>query len=263
MKVAAVEVFRSVQGEGFNAGRPAIFVRLSGCNLSCVFADGAVCDTPYQQTNIKTDVDGLFGAYVAPLLWEVRPPQEQGIEMPPPVAERVLGVRRDARPMLILTGGEPTLAPAFDEIVRVAMRCGFYVAVETNGTRWREGLRLVDWICVSPKDTVQQGSTAPFHNHNPQDPALNATLLHYLALNQRTAGSEFRYVIGPEDPTPPFYDAFRHYVSPAALSTGDGMEWQRGFDGFVAGAVQRCHEIVWADPRWRISIQTHKFMGVR
>lgn len=250
--VALVEVFRSVQGEGYHSGRPAIFVRVAGCNLSCVFAEGALCDTPYQKSNFKALVPDLFTDYVLPLLG--------GLKVGPRLAHRGWN---ENRPMLVLTGGEPTLAPAFDDIIDAAREHNFYVAVETNGTRWRAAFERCDWITVSPKEDVAQGSPFKGHNPNPQSAALEAKVVRWLGANEHLPVSEYRYVIAPDSPTPPYYAAFRHYVSPATLSDGTGLEWQKGFPGFVPGALDRCHEIVWQDPRWRISLQTHKLMGVR
>lgn len=259
--IALVEVFRSVQGEGYNAGRPAIFVRFAGCNLSCVFADGSVCDTPYQQAKIKTDLDELFAEYILPLTIPNKLPEpELGEDWRPPSGPR----RDERRLMLILTGGEPTLAPQFDAVAKEASRLGFYVAVETNGTRWREGLLWCDWVTVSPKVSIHQGSPAPLHNPHPASPALHAQVVRLLDVEKSRPSGEYRYVIGGADtPAPPHTAAFRHYVSPAVLSDGLGMEWQQGFPGFVPGALKRCLEIVQDDPRWRVSVQQHKQWQVR
>ncbi len=248
-KIALVEIFKSVQGEGYHAGRPAIFVRTSGCNLSCVFAEGSVCDTPYQQPNMKLTVLEIMA---------------QVQELSGGISARVRWSNyREQRPMLIITGGEPTMTPLFDELVNAAIADGFYTAVETNGTKWRDGLARIDWICISPKESVIQGSPAQYHNHNPQDPRLDEEVTRCLDAYSDQPSGEYRYVISGDSEAPPYLEAFRHYVSPAVLSDGMGKEWQTGFPGFVPGALQRCQEIVWRDPRWRISLQTHKLMGVR
>lgn len=245
-KVALVEVFHSVQGEGHNAGRAAIFVRTAGCNLSCVFAEGAVCDTPYQKARLKLTVSEIMAG-----------------------AEVFIGCREvehnyEYAPMLILTGGEPTLCPQFDSLVWAGLARGFYVAVETNGTRWRDGLGACHWITVSPKRTVAQGSPMPYHNPHPQSAALDPRVESLLALRATQGRDEYRYVIsGGEDPAPQWCLAYRHYVSPAVLADGAGREWESGFPGFVPGALERCLEIVQEDPRWRISLQIHKLMGMR
>lgn len=255
-KIGLVEVFRSVQGEGFNTGRAAIFVRFVGCNLSCVFAEGAVCDTPYQKANMfASDVADLFARYVLPLTKPSDLLEATSLHIPS---------RNDGALMLILTGGEPTLQPMLPAIIDYAHHMGFYVAIETNGTRWLPELRMCDWICVSPKGGVVQGSPALAHNHNPGSPVLDALVTHWLAASDELASGEYRYVVGPDNNRPPLYDrAFRHYVSPTVLSDGTGTEWKTGFPGFVPGALERCLEIVHADPRWRLSIQTHKILKQR
>lgn len=252
-KLALVEVFRSLQGEGYNAGRPAIFVRLAGCNLSCVFADGALCDTPYQRANIKCTVDELFEEGVLPLVGDE------------PLAPRSMNrVENERRLMLVVTGGEPTLSPLFVNLVSRAREEGFYVALETNGTRYRSrGFSFCDWVSCSPKVLTPQGSPSPLHNPNPLDPTLADGVIGYLASARMVAG-EYRYVIGSRDEEAPIYrPAFRHYVTPAALSDGSGMEWKGGFPGYAPGALARCLEIVQGDPRWRLSVQVHKYLGQR
>lgn len=250
-KIALVEVFRSVQGEGYHTGRPAIFVRLAGCPLACEFAPGVVCDTPYQQANLKLTLDELFYKYVADLCagyWDVSRARKAHDPQ--------------AAPMMIFTGGEPTAAPAFDDLVVLANQMGFYTAVETNGTRWRDGLMWLDWISVSPKEHVPQTSKAPHHNHNPQSPTLLMAVCDQMGNRQKRSG-EYRYVVNGADMVPPFLPAFRHYVSPAIKSNGSGDEWKTGWPGFAPGAFERCLQIVTEDPRWRISLQTHKVTGVR
>lgn len=241
---AVVEVFRSVQGEGYNTGRDAIFVRFAGCNLSCVFAEGAVCDTPYQRAQHKFSFEELTARVLRLHAGDTNLP-----------------ITRNT--MLILTGGEPTLAPAFGPMVLWGREQGFYVAVETNGTRWRDELMECHWTTVSPKDAIHQGSTAPYHNHYPQIPTLDPQVLRWMATCRRTR-NEWRYVIpSATAEAPTMHDGYRHYLSPALQADGSGTEWQAGFPGFVPGAVERCLEIVQAQPRWRLSLQTHKMLGVR
>jgi organic radical activating enzyme len=265
-KLALTEVFAAPQGEGYHAGRWAVFVRLAGCPLACEFAPGVVCDTPYMQANLKVSIEELFSDIIPELLGPARHP---------------LDAYRWDLPMLIITGGEPTAQPTFDELVDTAyhtrwdpakdnpfvVRPRFYVAVETNGTRFRQGLMKVDWISVSPKDMVPQTSSAQWHNHNPQSSRLSPQVVHemerrtHIRLND--VGGEFRYVIAADSLVPPYHAAHAHYVSPAVKSDGSGEEWKAGFPGFAPGAVERCLEIIRADPRWRISVQTHKVLGVR
>ncbi|KKL75904.1 hypothetical protein LCGC14_2050230 [marine sediment metagenome] len=245
-KLALVEVFAAPQGEGYNAGRSAVFVRLAGCPLACEFAPGVVCDTPYQQANLKVTLDTLFNDIIPALL--------------PPVTK---GLCIDEAPMLIITGGEPTAAPLFDDLMRRAYDSLYYVAVETNGTNYRIGLEYADWVSVSPKVGVPQTSSAAGHNQNPKLPTLNLKVCNLLS-RPGDVGGEYRYVIvGHPMEMPPYYPAIAHYVSPLVRSDGSGLEWKDGFPGFAPNAVRRCLEIIKEDPRWRISVQTHKVLGVR
>lgn len=256
-KIGMVEVFAAPQGEGYNVGRWAIFVRLAGCPLACEFAPGVVCDTPYMKAKLKVTVDELFLEIIPPLIRDFMPPEE-------------VTPRREEAPMIIFTGGEPTAAPQFTALVtrsHCVRNPMFYVAVETNGTTWKDCFHLVDWVSVSPKDDVAQTSPASAHNPHPQQaPKLDAQLIGMVALRETMSdelGAEYRYVIAGDSPAPPYRLATRHYLSPAVVSDGSGEEWRKGFPGFAPGAVARCLDIVANDPRWRISIQTHKVIGVR
>ena len=117
MKYPIVEIFNSVQGEGYHTGTPSIFIRFGGCNLQCSW-----CDTDFSKFDNKTI----------------------------PEIMEILGQWRTKR--VIYTGGEPALQklrPLSDEL----HSHGYNIAIETNGTiKLEEG--LVDWICVSPKDML-------------------------------------------------------------------------------------------------------------
>jgi len=254
-KVGIVEVFASPQGEGFWTGRQALFVRLAGCPLACEFGPGVVCDTPYMYATAKLSVEQLFDDYVLPKTEHVR-------DRPHNPEDR-LCTWRD--PMIIFTGGEPVASPQFAHLVAKARGYGFYVAVETNGTIWNEALCGCDWVSVSPKDDVPQTSKAQYHNRNPTPkPQLHPKCIRDLADRQMPAwGGEYRYVITRNSPDPLYYEAVAHYVSPAVKADGLGMEWKHGFPGFAPGAVERCLQIIYEDPRWAISIQTHKVLGVQ
>ena len=92
------EIFYSLQGEGFHAGTPAVFVRFSGCNLKCDF-----CDTRHEEGKSMTDEE---------------------------IVEEVL--RYPSR-MVILTGGEPGLW-VDDALIEALHKAGKYICIETNGT---------------------------------------------------------------------------------------------------------------------------------
>ena len=138
MSYAVKEIFYTLQGEGAQAGRPAVFCRFAGCNLwtgretdrataVCTF-----CDTDFVGT------DGPGGGKFATAEALAAAVRRRWPAAPDP---RI-------RPLVVCTGGEPLLqldAPLVDAL----HAAGFEIAVETNGTRQPpEGL---DWICVSPK----------------------------------------------------------------------------------------------------------------
>lgn len=210
MMYAVKEIFYSLQGEGANAGRPAVFVRFAGCNLWSgreAERNDAVCrfcDTDFVGTN---GTNG--GRYTSP---------------DAVAAEAAKHWTPDSgAPFVVLTGGEPALqidTPLIDSL----HRHGFTVAVETNGTRpLPTGL---DWICVSPKAGV-------------------SLVVH--------RGDELKLVFPQPGAEPErFADLpfLHHFLQPM-----EGVETAR----HTALAVAYCL----ANPRWRLSLQLHKLIGIR
>jgi len=138
MNYVVKEMFYTLQGEGAQTGRPAVFCRFAGCNLwSGREEDRATaicrfCDTDFVGTN------GSGGGRFATALALA---QAVADTWPAYASER-------ARPFVVCTGGEPLLQ--LDEpLVRALHDCGFQIAIETNGTRLPPP--GIDWICVSPK----------------------------------------------------------------------------------------------------------------
>ncbi|MFN3868076.1 MAG: 7-carboxy-7-deazaguanine synthase [Hyphomicrobiaceae bacterium] len=203
------EIYYTLQGEGANAGRPAIFCRFAGCNLwSGVEADRAAaicrfCDTDFVGTN------GPGGGKY-----------KSAADL---VEACAMASGEDAAPVLVvLTGGEPMLQ--VDEALIDALHDeGFEIAIETNGTL--PVPRKIDWITVSPK----AGST----------------------LVQR-AGDELKLVY-PQTGLAPEQCAgldFRlRFLQPM-----DGPE--QGAN--IAAAISYCK----SNPEWRLSLQTHKLIGI-
>lgn len=142
MSYAVKSIFYTLQGEGAQAGRPAVFLRFSGCNLwsgrEQDRADGVGgcsrwCDTDF--VGMDGEGGGRF-ADAAALARAVR------------AAWRQSGMFPAIRPFVVCTGGEPLLQ--LDQLaVRALREQGFEVAVETNGTRLPPP--GIDWLCVSPK----------------------------------------------------------------------------------------------------------------
>jgi 7-carboxy-7-deazaguanine synthase (Cx14CxxC type) len=212
MPYAIKEIFYTLQGEGANAGRPAVFCRFAGCNLwSGREADRAeatckFCDTEF----VGTDGPGGGSFATAQDLAEaVR-------------AAWPAHASAQARPLVVCTGGEPLLQ--LDAAATVQLHAaGFEIAVETNGTLvLPPGL---DWICVSPK------AGAP------------------LVL---TTGDELKLVFPQEGGEPERYRElrFRYFF----LQPMDGPNLAR----HTALAVEYCLR----HPEWRLSIQTHKMLGI-
>ena len=114
------EIFFTLQGEGCHSGIPAIFVRLSGCNLQCPW-----CDTDFSLREKMT------AQQIAQTAIDLYDADTQG-----------------RRRMLVLTGGEPALQ-VDEPLIEELHKAGFYICIETNGTHaLPEG---IDWITCSPK----------------------------------------------------------------------------------------------------------------
>jgi 7-carboxy-7-deazaguanine synthase len=210
MSYAVKEIFYTLQGEGANTGRPAVFCRFAGCNLwSGREADRAdavcrFCDTDFVGT------DGPGGgrfATAADLADAVR---------------RAWPAQTAAPRFVVCTGGEPLLQ-LDGPLIEALHAAGFAIAVETNGTCASPG--GLDWICVSPK------AGAP------------------LALS---AGDELKLVFPQAGIAPEDFEAlpFRHFF----VQPMDGPERARN----TALAIDFCL----AHPRWRLSLQTHKLLGI-
>jgi len=145
MAYSVKEIFYTLQGEGAQTGRPAVFCRFSGCNLwtgrerdrsraVCTF-----CDTDF----VGVGPDGGRFATAGALADAVAERWRDGVGSDPRDAAAF-----GARPLVVCTGGEPLLQ--LDEAaVRALHERGFEVAVETNGTQ--PAPPGLDWICVSPK----------------------------------------------------------------------------------------------------------------
>lgn len=211
MNYAVKEIFYSLQGEGANVGRAAVFCRFAGCNLwsgreeDRASAVCRFCDTEFVGT------DGAGGGRFA-----------SAAELSRAVARCWPTDSPAARPLVVCTGGEPLLQ--MDEGLVAALHdAGFEVAVETNGTRLPPA--GVDWVCVSPK--------------------AEAELVLW-------SGDELK-LIYPQPGAPPerFADLqFRHFF----LQPMDGPDRERN----TQLAVRYCLD----HPRWRLSLQTQKYLGI-
>jgi 7-carboxy-7-deazaguanine synthase len=205
------EIYYTLQGEGAQAGRPAVFCRFAGCNLwsgreedraeaTCKF-----CDTDFVGT------DGPDGGKFA------------NAEELARVCRAVWKGNSGTPPFVVLTGGEPMLQ-VDEPLIDALHAAGFEIAIETNGTL--PVPRSIDWICVSPK------AGAPLVQRSGDE----------LKLVHPQAG------LGPED----LGDLdFRHFL----LQPMDGPAQ----DANTVSTVDYCL----AHPKWRLSVQTHKLLGLR
>ena len=140
MTFSVKEIFYTLQGEGANAGRPAVFCRFAGCNLwSGREEDRATAICKFCDTDF-VGVDGTMGGK-----YPTAEDLANRIESQWPTKDR-------KRRFVVLTGGEPMLQ-IDDALVSSLHSRGFEIAVETNGTV--KAVPGIDWVCVSPKaDTV-------------------------------------------------------------------------------------------------------------
>ncbi len=205
MSYAVKEIFYTLQGEGANTGRPAVFLRFAGCNLwsgreedrssaVCQF-----CDTDFVGGSKFASPDLLAAAVSAEWLGSAE------------------------RRFVVCTGGEPLLQldrPLIDRLHAL----GFEIAVETNGTI--EAPAGLDWICVSPK--------------------ANAPLV-------QTRGDELKVVYPQQGMVLENLESldFQHFF----VQPMDGPD----VDANTERAARYCLE----HPRWRLSRQTHKLLGMR
>jgi 7-carboxy-7-deazaguanine synthase (Cx14CxxC type) len=210
MTYSVKEAYYTLQGEGAQTGRAAVFLRFAGCNLwSGLERDRAsavctFCDTDFVGVNGPgggkfTDVESL-AAHVA-AMW----PGESG-----------------GQPYVVCTGGEPLLQ-LDPSLIAAFHALGFEVGVETNGTiAAPAGL---DWICVSPKADAKLEQLA--------GDELKLVYPQPLARPERFAGL-----------------AFRHFF----LQPMDGPDRQSAQEQAIAYCL--------ANPKWRLSLQTHKLTGI-
>jgi 7-carboxy-7-deazaguanine synthase (Cx14CxxC type) len=207
MTYAVKEIFLTLQGEGMQAGRRAVFLRFAGCNLwtgreqdragaQCTF-----CDTDFVGTDGENG-----GRYSAAAL-----------------AGKVVELWGSGeRPLVVITGGEPMLQ--LDEpLIGSLHAAGFEIAVETNGTL--PAAAGIDWICVSPKAGTE--------------------------VVQRS-GDELKLVWPQQGVDPAALESwdFRHFLI-QPLDCAD-----------AAASRAAAIDFVMNNPRWRLSLQTHKLLGL-
>ena len=202
------EIYFTQQGEGYHTGRPAVFLRFTGCNLWTGFKidrESAICHW------CDTDFVGMDGPY-------------GGKYSADQVSETVqrMWPENEKKPYLVCTGGEPLLQMD-DEFISTVHRSDFEIGIETNGTKIPpEG---IDWICVSPK--------------------ANAEFI-------LKKGHELKIVFPQSGMNPRQYQDldFDHYF----IQPMDGPNQGEN--------IEKSKEFVVKNPKWKLSLQTHKTLGI-
>ena len=190
------EIFYSLQGEGFHSGTPAVFVRFSGCNLRCTF-----CDTQHQAGEMMSlqEIVNEVNKY--------------------PIA-----------PLLVLTGGEPSLFIDEAFVAELKQKTGKKIAIETNGTRPLPS--NLDWVTFSPKAAFDGGDLDP------------CVLTHCDELKVVYLGQDLAQYDGIE--------ANHRFLQPCFV---EDLEQRKA-------NMQACIEAVKNHPNWRLSLQIHRILGL-
>ncbi|EER47133.1 hypothetical protein AM305_01574 [Actinobacillus minor NM305] len=195
-----VEIFESLQGEGFNTGMPSIFIRFGKCNLTCSW-----CDTPYHQFDSWTLTQ---------------------------ILEKVEGYQAKN---IIITGGEPTIQPNLTVLLDELKQRGYFLAIETNGLK--DIPTQIDYIATSPKRLYAkkyQRRCIPF------------------AHEVRIVADE--NVIAFCEQIETQINAERYYLSPCEVEGKMNLLETITQIGLLN---QRKNK-----PKWQLSIQTHKIVGI-
>ncbi|QTD56526.1 7-carboxy-7-deazaguanine synthase [Parasphingorhabdus cellanae] len=213
MTYAVKEMFLTLQGEGVQAGRRAVFARFAGCNLwsglekDRITAVCQFCDTDF------VGMDGEGGG------------RFQDAKAFAKAVAAQWGAGEDAR-FVVLTGGEPMLQ-VDDALIDALHAVGFEIAIESNGTLAVP--RSIDWICISPKagsKTIQRSGDE-------------------LKLVWPQSGSNWEAM---QD-----WDFANHLLQPM-----DARADEAANKANLAEAIS----FVQTHPKWRLSLQTHKILGL-
>jgi 7-carboxy-7-deazaguanine synthase len=206
---AVKELFKTLQGEGGQAGRAAVFCRFAGCNLwSGREQDRATAICPFCDTDF-VGTDGIGGGLF-----------RSAVELAKAIL-RTWGAAADRR-YVVFTGGEPLLQ--FDEaLIKAVHALGFTIAIETNGTI--AAPVGIDWICVSPKAGTRL---------------------------VQTSGQELKLVYPQPSAEPESFEhlQFQNFF----LQPMDGPDRAHNTELAIAYCLE--------NPRWRVSLQSHKLMGI-
>ena len=190
------EIFHSLQGEGYNTGTASVFIRLSGCNLRCDF-----CDTRHEPGTMMSL---------------------------PEIVERVM--RYPRAPLVVLTGGEPSLWIDDDFVAGLKQLTGKRIAIETNGTHPLPA--GIDWITLSPKSAFVKRADVVLEHCNELK----------LVYSGKVNPEEFLSIKADE-----------HYLQPC--DTGSDM----ANEVILQTTIEYCKK----HPLWSLSLQMHKLVGIK
>ncbi|MCR4916110.1 MAG: 7-carboxy-7-deazaguanine synthase QueE [Prevotella sp.] len=219
-------IFYSLQGEGRNTGRAAAFVRFAGCNLRCPF-----CDTEFDSYREMTADEILqeiarLSSFTSPLS-----------SFTSPLPSR----------FIVLTGGEPTLQ-VDEHFVDLLHQEGYEVAMESNGTR--PAPRNLDWLTVSPK--VVDGGRSMVDGEGKAPDEIKIVFEENTAEMLSSPASPLSSLLSPLSSLPSLPSPPLLYLQPC--DTGDSAR-----NAFI---LQQCISYIKQHPQWRLSLQTHKLIGI-
>ncbi len=219
-------IFYSLQGEGYNTGRAAVFVRFAGCNLRCPF-----CDTQFDSFTEMT-VDDI----IATMTTVIAASTHDGAN---PARTATIALPQTSRLLAVLTGGEPTLQVDETLVERLHAE-GYEVAMESNGTR--PAPRNLDWLTVSPKSIP-----LPFHKEGKKADELKVVFDEHTNPDTFLSSLFSFHTHNGEDYLQPWL-----FLQPC--DTGDTER--------NAAIMETCVDYIKQHPQWRLSLQTHKLIGI-
>ena len=226
------EIFVSLQGEGYWTGTPMVFLRFAGCNLRCPF-----CDTAHTSPSTPMTLEELLKAVA-----EISPLTPFG-RNDNVVSTSVIssGVEKSPIRRICITGGEPGLQ-VDKALVEGLHAAGFTIHIETNGTRPLPS--GIDWVTLSPKSDFVPSVIPSEAKESPSASPASVIL---------PRADELKLVFtGANNPEPWLeFPADHHFLQPcydAAAGTSNSAET-------VAYIVSH--------PSWRLSLQTHRLLGLR
>ena len=208
MQYKVNEIFYTLQGEGAHSGIPAVFIRFSGCNLRCPWCDTEFAD--YREMTSDQIIAEICELYDLP---------------------------NERRKMVVLTGGEPGLQ-VDDALVDALHAAGFFVCIETNGTRPLPV--AIDWVTCSPKE----GTRLALHKVNEVKVVFTGTYDPEVWRSQLEA---------------------EHWMLQPLRYTGEWLmmsgidEWEDDRNDNLPETVR----YILSHPFWRLSVQLHKIAGLR